>query len=416
MQKRIYKTLQRIASFNYKNDTELFKKVIGELVKDEKVKVYGGRVWKLCKENKSYKILFQTGKVRRIKKDFELSLTENYELFSRIEEERTITSTEINKELLSKGIFKYSASGFGRKIKIDDKIYYEYLLALSTDDVNNEFLYILNIVSTLLTQKIKEKELSEKTDDLLHDLDKAQKLQQSLLPEHEYYFHDYCIYGITIPAKTLGGDFFDYLKIGEGENRLGIAVGDAASKGLDAAAEAMYISGAIRMASYFQIKISALMSRLNNLINQIFSDDRFTTLFYGEISEDTKGLFLYANAGHNPPYLLKNKKKIVELSSTGPLLGPAPHSKYETDSVYFDPGDILVIYSDGIVEAANDKFHFFGEARFKKLIRKFADMPPKMMALSILEEVEKFTTLKGKYQDDATLVIIKRKEKNETKR
>ncbi len=415
MQKRIYKTLLRIASFNYKNDTELFKKVIQELVKDEKVKVYGGRVWRLSDDRQTYKILFQTGKVKRIKKDFELALHENETLFSRIEEERTITSTEVNAELLSKGIFNYSASGFGRKVKINNRYYYEYLLALSTDNVNNDFLAILNIVSTLLTSKIKERELADKTDDLLEDLDKAQKLQQSLLPEHEYYFHDYCIYGITVPAKTLGGDFFDYLKIGEGENRLGIAVGDAASKGLDAAAEAMYISGAIRMASYFQLKISALMSRLNNLINQIFSDDRFTSLFYGELSENSKGLFLYSNAGQNPPYLLKNKKKIIELSSTGPLLGPTPHSIYETDSVHINNGDVLVIYSDGIVEAANDKYQFFGETRLKRLIKKYAELPPKMMALTILDEVEKFATLQSKYQDDATLVIIKRKEKNEAK-
>ncbi len=410
MQKRIYKTLQRIASLKYKDEKELFKNVIGELVKDDKVKISGGRVWHLSSKEKSYRILYQTGKVKRIKKDFSLSLNGNEELFNRIEQERTITSTEVNRELLSKGIFQYSASGFGGKIKIGDKNYYEYLLALSTDNVNNDFLSILNIVSTLLTSKLKERELSATTDTLLHDLDKAQKLQKSLLPEHEYYFHDYCIYGITIPAKTLGGDFFDYLKIGEGENRLGIAVGDAASKGLDAAAEAMYISGAIRMASYFQIKISALMSRLNHLINQIFSDDRFTSLFYGEISEDTKGLFLYANAGHNPPYMLKKRNRIIELSSTGPLLGPAPNSKYETDSVYFNPGDILVIYSDGIVEAANEKYQFFGEARFKRLIKQYSALPPKMMAISILEEVQKFATLNSKYQDDTTLVIIKRKE------
>ncbi len=415
MQKRIYKTLQRIASLKHKDERELFKNVIGELVKDDKVKISGGRIWQLLPKEKSYRIYYQTGKVKRIKKDFSLSLKGNDELFRRIEEERTISSTEVNRELLNKGIFQYAASGFGRKVKISEKYYYEYLLALSTDNINNDFLSILNIVSTLLTSKLKERELSTTTDTLLEDLDKAQKLQKSLLPEHEYYFHDYCIYGITIPAKTLGGDFFDYLKIGEGENRLGIAVGDAASKGLDAAAEAMYISGAIRMASYFQIKISALMSRLNHLINQIFSDDRFTSLFYGEISEDTKGLFLYANAGHNPPYMLKNKKKIIELNSTGPLLGPAPNSKYETDSVYFNPGDILVIYSDGIVEAANQKYQFFGETRFKRLIKKYSSLPPKMMALSILDEVQNFATLNSKYQDDTTLVIIRRKEKDETK-
>jgi sigma-B regulation protein RsbU (phosphoserine phosphatase) len=108
--------------------------------------------------------------------------------------------------------------------------------------------------------------------------------------------------------------------------------------------------------------------------------------------------------------MLKKRNRIIELSSTGPLLGPAPNSKYETDSVYFNPGDILVIYSDGIVEAANEKYQFFGEARFKRLIKQYSALPPKMMAISILEEVQKFATLNSKYQDDTTLVIIKRKE------
>ena len=95
----------------------------------------------------------------------------------------------------------------------------------------------------------------------MEDIDKAKELQRSILPDHELKFHDYELFGVTIPAETLGGDFFDYLKIGDDESRLGITVGDAASKGLAAAAEAMYISGAVRMASTFQIKISPLFYR-----------------------------------------------------------------------------------------------------------------------------------------------------------
>ncbi len=408
MQKKLYKALDAIASSEINNNRELFKKVIDTLIKDDKYSVTGGRVWVLDKKKKAYRIYYQTGKVKRIPKDFLLSIDDN-EIFDKISEERTIIATEINNELIKKGIFRYSASGFGKKIKIGNKYYYQYLLALSSDNLTKEFKYLLNIVVTLLTAKLQERELVSKTDTLLEDINKARKLQASLLPEHEYYFHDYCIYGVTVPAKTLGGDFYDYLKIGEGEERLGIAVGDAASKGLDAAAEAMYISGAIRMASYFQIKISPFMSRLNHLVNQIFSDDRFTSLFYGELSDDSKGLFLYSNAGHNPPLMLKHNGKFQWLEVSGPLLGPAPVAKYETESVYFEPGDILVIYSDGIVETANNKFQFFGENRLKKIVKKHSDLSPKMLAFTILDELDKFATKNSKYQDDKTLVIIKRK-------
>ncbi len=415
MQKTLYKALDAIASSEFQNPRELFKIVIGTLIKDNKYSVTGGRIWELDTKKRAYKIVYQSGKVKRISKDFLLSIEES-DIFDKIAEERTIIATEINDELLEKGIFRYSASGFGKKIKIGNKFFYEYLLALSSDHLTKEFKYLLNVVATLLTSKLQESELANKTDTLLQDIDKAKKLQASLLPEHEYYFHDYCIYGVTIPATTLGGDFYDYLKIGEGEERLGIAVGDAASKGLDAAAEAMYISGAIRMASYFQIKISPFMSRLNHLVNQIFSDDRFTSLFYGELSDDSKGLFLYSNAGHNPPLMLKRNGKFQWLEVSGPLLGPAPVAKYETESVYFEPGDILVIFSDGIVEAANDKFQFFGETRLKKIVKKHSNLSPKMLALTILDEVEKFATKRSKYQDDKTLVIIKRKNNDEIKR
>ncbi|MFC2139982.1 PP2C family protein-serine/threonine phosphatase, partial [Bacteroidota bacterium] len=191
------------------------------------------------------------------------------------------------------------------------------------------------------------------------------------------------------------------------------ALGDAASKGLGAAAEAMYISGAIRMASTFQIKISLIMYRINELINKIFSDDKFTSLFYGELSLDKKGLFLYANGGHNPPIFIRKKtKEVTYLESTGPLLGPAPHSKFETHSINFHEGDVLVIFSDGIVEAANNKYEFYEEERLTKVIRKSMNLTPKEIAYSILDDVIKFSTSESRYQDDRTVVVIKKRIKD----
>jgi sigma-B regulation protein RsbU (phosphoserine phosphatase) len=228
------------------------------------------------------------------------------------------------------------------------------------------------------------------------------------LPDHEYHFNDYDIFGITVPAKIMSGDYFDYLEYGSDEERLGIVVGDAASKGASAAAEAMYISGAIRMAVNFEIKISALFTRLNQIINKIFSDDRFTTLFYGEITNNQNGLFLYANAGHNPPIFYSSKEdKIIYLETTGPLLGPAPKAKYRTESINIDVCDILVIYSDGIVEAANTNFDFYEENKLESIIKQTKDLMPREIAYRILEDVSKFSE-NGRYNDDKTIVVIKR--------
>lgn len=411
-QKRLYKTIETVASKQFDSDEELLVDIVKQIVKNEQVMFVGGRIWKLDVKRKAYKILFQTGKVQDIPKDFSL-LIKDYPLFEKVAVERTILADESNKTLISKGILKYSATGVGKRIRIGDKKFYEYLLAVNSSHIGDDLRYTLNIVATVLTQKLNERYLSQSRKSLMADIDKAKMLQRSILPEHEYNFHFYDLFGVTIPADTVAGDFYDYLKIGDDEERLGIVVGDAASKGLAAAAEAMYLSGALRMASTFQMKISPMMNRMNQLVNKIFSDDRFTSLFYGEISADKKGLFLYANAGQNPPMFYSKKyKNITMLQPTGPLLGPAPNSKYETDSINFYGGDVLVIYSDGIIDSANHKYEFYDENRLQNVIMKTSHLTPKEITYSILDDITKFSTNDSQYQDDKTIVVIKRKDRS----
>ncbi|MGD8780100.1 MAG: PP2C family protein-serine/threonine phosphatase [Ignavibacteria bacterium] len=409
-QRKFYKTIETIASRKVESFHDLLNEVLNQIVANQETNVSGGRIWKLEEDKKTYKLLFQTGNVPRINENFRLHLDEN-PIFKLISRERTILTNETNVELLKKGIFRYSATGIGNKIKIGKDSYYQFLMALNSEDIDEELRYTLNIVSTVLTSKLFERRLSKHQQHLIADIDKAKELQKSILPEHEYRFHNYDLFGVTIPAENLGGDFFDYLRIGDNEERLGIVVGDAASKGISAAAEAMYVSGAVRMASTFEIKISPFMFKVNHLINKIFSDDRFSTMFYGEISCDKKGLFLYANAGHSPPiYVSKQKNTVTLLEPTGPLLGVAPNAKFDTDSLNFKPGDILVLYSDGITEAANDKYEFYEEERLKTLILDNIDLSPKELVYTILDDVNKFSTSNSKYQDDKTLVVIKKRE------
>lgn len=408
-QKKLFKTIDSRVSNNFTTDKDLLIDVLEDLIKNQDIHVCGGRIWKVNPEKKGYNLVYQTGKVQKINEEFILPIVE-YPVFERITRERTILADETNSMLKSKGIFKYSASGVGTKVRIDNKKYYKYLIALNSDEINDELRDTLNIVATVLTSQLKERALTASQKNLIADIDKAKQLQKSILPEHEYNFFDYDLFGITLAAENLGGDFFDYVRIGEDEDRLGIAVGDAASHGIAAAAEAMYISGALRMASTFQIKISPFMNRINQLVNKIFSDDKFTSLFYGEISHDRKGLFLYANAGHNPPMFYSTKtQKLTYLNATGPLLGPAPNSRYETDSINFSTGDVLVIYSDGITEAANEEFDFYEEYRLEEIIKNNHHKSPKEIVYAILDDVMKFSTSKSKYQDDKTLVVIKRK-------
>ncbi len=406
-QRKLYKMVETIALKKFGTEDEMLIAVLNEIVEHQNINVSGGRIWALIKDEAAYKILYQTGSVEKINNDFKLNIDE-YPIFEYVAKERTVLASETNTVLRSKGIFKYSASGVGDKIKINGKPYFEFLLALNINEVDEGQYFTLNIIATALTSQIKQRRYSASAHNLKADIDKARELQKSILPEHEFRFSNFELFGITNPAEIVGGDFFDYMEIGDDSDRIAVIVGDAASKGVSASAEAMYISGAMRMACNFEIKISPLMKRMNQLVNKIFADDKFASLFYGELSTDKGGLFLYANAGHNPPIFIKEKtKEVILLHPTGPVLGPAPQATYNVDNINFSLGDVLLIYSDGLTEATNSDFDEYGEQRLMDLLKKLQTLSPKEITYSILDDVIKYSK-NGAYNDDKTLVVIKR--------
>ncbi len=406
-QRKLYKTVETIASQDFASNKDMLIAVVTQIIENENININGGRVWKLDPEKGTYNLLFQTGKVKMIDPRFVIVI-KDYPIFDLIAKQRTVVGVETNEILKQKGILKFTSSGVGDKIKVNGKIYYEYLLALNSGNINEDFRLTLNIIATALTSQIKQRKYSERAKVFKADLDKGREIQKSILPEHEYRFHNYELFGVTDPAEIVGGDFFDYLEIGDEGDRLGVTVGDAASKGVGAAAEAMYIAGALRMATTFEIKISPLIKRTNHLVNKIFSDDKFASLFYGELSADKGGLFLYANAGHNPPFFLKSDSdKAISLGPTGPVLGPAPNAKYTIENINFEKGDVLLIYSDGVTESTNSEFKEYGEERLLNQLKKIKHLSPKEITYSILDDVIKFSK-NGKYSDDKTLVVIKR--------
>lgn len=408
MYQRLHKTIEKVVSKHFESIREMLETVINELIQDNEIDITGGRIWRLIPEIAAYELVYQTGKMDKISKDFKVYI-KDYPLFERFVTERTILGNETNQILRRKGIFKYSATGIGNRIKINDSIYYEYLIAFNSANLNTETKYMLNIIGSVLTSKIKQFQSAKTEKNLKADLDKARQLQKSILPQHEYVFGSYEMYGVTIPAEIVGGDFFDYLEIGDDKDRIGVALGDAASKGVSAAAEAMYISGALRMATTFEIKIPILMKRMNRLVNRIFGDDKFSSLFYGELSNEQRGLFLYANAGHNPPiFYKKSTGQINYLEPTGPVLGPVPNASYAIESVNFESGDVLMLYSDGLIESSDNNSRAYGEEKLEAEFRKVVNETSKIICLTILDSVLKFSK-KGGYNDDKTVVIIKRK-------
>ncbi|MFW5662993.1 MAG: PP2C family protein-serine/threonine phosphatase, partial [Bacteroidota bacterium] len=161
----------------------------------------------------------------------------------------------------------------------------------------------------------------------------------------------------------------------------------------------------------FAPKISHLFSRLNTLICDTFPFDDFVTLFFCELTESSKGLVLYANAGHiSPIQYSRESDSFQHLPPTGGLLGIIRDQKFKVENASMQPGDILILFTDGITETQNKNGEFFGEEPIFDIVRKNKKRPPKEIAALIIEAVEKFS-IESTYTDDKTIVVIKKKKR-----
>lgn len=406
-QRQLYHAIEKTASRDYKNDEELLQSVVQEIMNSDQIKIKGGRIWKLVPRKNTYILVKQLGQVKLIADDFTQKVSE-YPDFVAIGNQKTLLSSERNPNLRKRGIEGYSATGVGEKTKVKGVPLYQYILAFNTDKGGEELFDTLNVIGSAVTGVLRERKALARTKELEQDIDKARDIQRSILPEHEQKYGSFQMFGVSIPERVVGGDFFDYLPAGEEGERLGVAIGDAASKGLSAAVEALYVSGALKMGVELQTNMASLVKKINNLVNWTFSDSRFVTLFYGEFTDGKSSLFLYVNAGHNQPiFFRKSKSEIFQLDTTGPALGIAPNARYRIGNVNFEKDDVLLLYTDGITEASDSNFVLYGEERLKRKITELAVFEPRKICYDILEDVQRFSA-SGKYGDDKTVVAIKR--------
>lgn len=408
-QRKLYRTLEKITNQPAESEEQLLFNVLKEVVASPEFKVTGGRIWKLTPSKTKYKLIAQEGAVDKIREGYMINVSD-YPMLEVIARERTVLATETNEYLRKKGILKYSATGVGEKVKGEIFPLYQYLLAFSADEINQDLFYTLNIIATALTATLRNRKLEKRSKQLIEDIDDAASLQKRLLPAHDFKFAGYEMFGVSIPDRIVGGDFYDYLEVGEDGDRLGVVVADVANKGFAAAAEAFYVSAALRMAASYQTQLSSLMKRLNNLVYKIFPNDRFVSLFYIELTSDGSGYCTYCNAGHNSPVIFRSKTNSIELlDSTGPLIGPAYNSKFQTSIIKLEKDDFIVIYTDGITEAMDENENMYGEERLINLIIKLNSKSAKEITQLLIEDVQKFSVL-GEYSDDRTIVTLRKVE------
>lgn len=259
---------------------------------------------------------------------------------------------------------------------------------LSRDDI----LFSLNLVRYAITQKLR----TERFESIL---DEAVRIQQSILPQRIPQYRGYEVFGKTVAAEIVNGDFYDFIPVSE--TILGLAIADASGHGLSAALVVRDVYMGLRMGVDRDFKIVRTMQKLNRILHRSKLTTRYVTLFYGELEEN--GTFIYSNAGHNPPFVLKGER-VEFLRHGGLILGPTPDATYNRGYISVDPGDVLCLYTDGITEAHDENDEEFGTDRLVRLVEENRARPSQEIVQEVLAAVSRWG---NDGEDDRTVVIVK---------
>lgn len=251
--------------------------------------------------------------------------------------------------------------------------------------------------ANLLREMLEKKELER-------ELKIARRFQRALLPRNLPDIEGYEFAAINVPSKTVGGDIYDFIQFSDG--RIGISIGDVAGKGTPGAIIMAMLFSTYRGIVRRKIPVNKMMYDLNNLLKKRISSSNFITFFYGELMPAT-GEFIYSNAGHCTPILLRHNDQVERLQEGGLVLGFLPDSKYDLGRTVLQPGDLLFLFTDGVTEAMPaNREEIFDEARLLSLLRENKNAPAMALLRKIYHKVKAYTKA-AQLQDDFTAVAIK---------
>ena len=272
---------------------------------------------------------------------------------------------------------------------------YVLLFLLEFGWVREELDFALNTARAALGARLMEERLRG-------GFKEAARIQQSLLLEEPPPFAGYEFAARSLPAEEVGGDFFDFLPLDQ--ELLGLAIGDASGHGLPAALLVRDVVTGLRMGIEKDLKIAEVFARLNRVIHRSNLSSRFISVFYGELEKD--GNIEYVNAGHPPP-LIFGKDRVGELSTGGTVIGPLPETRFRHGSCRLDPGDLLVLYTDGILERRNRQGDFFGEERLRAAIVAAGAASASEVLEQVFRAATEFSRSRS-WEDDATVLVVRR--------
>jgi sigma-B regulation protein RsbU (phosphoserine phosphatase) len=245
------------------------------------------------------------------------------------------------------------------------------------------------------------------------ELEMAWEVQRNLFPAGALEDAALELYGTCLPARWVGGDYYDYFVVGQ--RRIAVAVADVAGKGVAAALLMTTVQALLRSQLTSGVRcLTGVVSTMNRLLRRSVGAAGYVTFFLAEFDEETSRL-TYVNAGHNPPMLLRRRATsgvegggapVKLLNVGGPVIGTFLDGPYEQESVRVESGDVLVAYTDGVTEALSPEGSEFGEERLRSVVVQWAHLPARELVEKVIAGVLEWQGEAAQH-DDITLVVAK---------
>jgi sigma-B regulation protein RsbU (phosphoserine phosphatase) len=270
-----------------------------------------------------------------------------------------------------------------------------------------DHLKVLTTLASVAAIRVENARLVEarfQQERLERELQLAMEIQQRFQPTAPPVVMGYEFQGISFPCYEIGGDYYDFIKRDDG--RLVIALGDVSGKGTAAALLMSSLHASIHAQTGSHDTLVETISAVNRYLAENIPSNRFVTLFYAELDPDS-GAVSFLNAGHNPPLIVHAAGTVEQLASGGLPLGIKADAEYREGRTHLEPGDVLVIYSDGVTEAASPNGEEFGPTRLYEVVSRNVDASAAGIRDRIESALTKFSQ-GTQAADDITLVIVKR--------
>jgi sigma-B regulation protein RsbU (phosphoserine phosphatase) len=272
----------------------------------------------------------------------------------------------------------------------------------SREDLN--LLTVMANVAAIRIEHVRLNEVEEVERAMAKEMEQAALIQKRLLPGAAPAVEGLDIAGKATACRTVGGDYYDFLKFPDG--RVGVLVGDVAGKGMPASLLMSSLQARVHVLFENGDDLAQKMGRLNRSTCQNCPDNRFIT-FFMTVADPATGELIYANAGHNPPLLVRALGGFETLGGGGMILGIMPKASYTESRAVMQSGDVLILFSDGVTEAPDPQAEEFGEARLAALVASLLDRPAAEIVESIHAAVADFTE-GAPAADDITVVAVRR--------